>query len=80
MTTTNVGSAPSSVSMVVKEMPSGVDVTSTVTSGSISVAGDIITLKPISGLTPNKLYRVEVLFTAGGFSPAEHYIEIECEL
>jgi hypothetical protein len=64
--------------MVVKEWPSAEDVTSTVTSGSTSVLGDVITLKAISGLDPGKKYRVEVKFTVTGWAPAEAFIVLRC--
>lgn len=79
ITTTPWGSSPTDVSMVVKDKD-GTDVTSTVTSGSISVAGDVITLKPIDSLTTTGTrYRVEVQFTCGGGAPFETYFFIDCE-
>lgn len=78
LTTTNWGSSPTSPSMVVKTSE-GADVTATVTSGSASVSGDVITLPKISGLTAGTLYRVEVKFTTGGFAPGEAYGYIQCE-
>ncbi len=81
ITTTNWASSPTSPSMVVKRLSDGTDVTSTVaSSGSVSVVGDVITLKPISGLTAGERYRVEVKFTAGSFAPAEFYFDIVCEV
>jgi len=67
LTTTPWGSNPSDVSMVVKDESDGYkDVTSTVTSGDISVDGDVITLKMIKSLTADHGYRVEVKFSSGG--------------
>lgn len=64
--TANWGGSPTSPSVVVKD-PAGTNVTSTVMpSGSATVNGDVITLPTLKLLTRNKLYRVEVKFTAGG--------------
>jgi hypothetical protein len=79
LTTTNWASSPSSESMTVTKVSDGSDVTSSVTSGSISVSGDVITLKPIDSLTAGELYRVEVQFTGTGYAPAEAYFYIKCE-
>ena len=79
ITTTNWASSPTSPSMVVKNS-AGVDVSSTVVSGSISASGNIITLSAISGLTAGERYRVEVRFTAGGGAPFECYFFIDCEV
>lgn len=78
ITTTNWGSSPSNISVVVKD-GAGTDVTATVTSGSASTSGDIVVLPKISGLTAATLYRVEVQFDSGGFDPAELYFYIRCE-
>jgi hypothetical protein len=78
--TTNWGvTAPTSPSMVVKAMSTGTDVTATVTTGSMSVSGAVITLKPIFGLSVGEGYRVEVQFTGGGFDPGECFLIIKCE-
>jgi len=80
ITTTNWGSSPSSVSMVVKDASnSDTDVTDDVTTGSISTSGDIITLKTISSLTAEHRYRVEVKFTSGS-SIFETYFWIRAEM
>ena len=79
VTTTNWASSPSGVTVVVKDVDAGTDVTGDVTSGSVSVAGDIITLPEISGLTAGTLYRVEIQFTAGEFAPAECFFFIRAE-
>lgn len=79
ITTTNWGSNPSSVTMVVKDASnSDADVTNDVTSGSTSVSGDVITLKTILDLTAGHRYRVEVKFTSGG-SIFEPYFYIRAE-
>lgn len=78
ITTTNWASSPTDASMVVKDND-GTDVTDDVTSGSISTVGDVITLKPIDGLTAGTRYRVEVQFTCGAGAPFEAYFFIDCE-
>ena len=78
ITTTNWASSPASVSMVVKD-GAGNDVSSTVTSGAMSVDGDVITLEAISGLVIGEAYRVEIQFTAGSGAPFECYFWIDCE-
>ena len=78
ITTTNWAASPTEVSQVVKDAE-GNDVSSTVTSGSTSVTGNVITLKPISGLAAGERYRVEVQFTASGGEPYECYFYIDCE-
>lgn len=70
----NYGSSPTSVSVVVKR--GGEDVTSTVTTGSSSVAGNVITLPVIHSLVPDAIYRVEVKFTVSG-NVLEPYFNIE---
>lgn len=66
LTTTNWGSNPSSSSVTVYDLTSGsADVTSTVTSGSSSESGDVITLPAISSLTAEHIYRVDVEFVSG---------------
>lgn len=57
------GSAPSSPTMKVYEVDSGEDVTETVTTGSMSVDGTVITTKRIKSLTKNKRYLVIVYYT-----------------
>ena len=69
ITTTPWGASPTSVSYHVYEYVGGTptsDVTSSVSSGSASVNGDIITLPNIHSLTAGTLYRVVVTFTSGG--------------
>lgn len=78
ITTTNWASTPTNPSMVVKD-EAGTDVTSTVTSGSISATDDVITCKDISGLVPGHSYKVEVQFTAGSGAPFECYFWIDAE-
>jgi len=79
ITTTNWASSPSGASVTVTDVDAGTDVTADVASGSISIAGDIITLPEISGLTADTLYRVDVQFSAGEFAPGECYFYIRAE-
>ncbi len=65
VTTTPWGSSPTNVAVVVKNS-AGTDVTATVTSGTASVMGDVITLPVIKSLTAGEVYRVEVKFTVSG--------------
>lgn len=79
LTTTNFGSTPTGVTMVVKDTSDDdTDVTTDVTTGSTSVASDVITLKTIKSLTANHLYRVEVKFTSGS-NIFEPYFYIKAE-
>ena len=78
ITTTPWASAPANVSVVVKDAM-GNDVSDDVLSGTLSVAGDLITLPSIGGLTAGGIYRVEVQFTAGPFVPAECFFYIRVE-
>jgi len=65
LTTTPWGSSPTAPVLTVKN-DAGADVTSTVApSGSTTATGDVITLKPISGLTAGTRYRMEIRFTLG---------------
>ncbi len=79
ITTTPWASSPTNQSMVVKDNSDGSDVTAAVTSGAMSVAGDVITLMTIENLVAGTIYRVEVLFTAGG-SVWEAYFFISAEV
>jgi len=67
ITTTNWASTPTSPTAVVyDESNLDTDVTTTVMpSGSHSVATDVITLKPLTALTVDHTYRVEVKFVIG---------------
>jgi len=67
ITTTKWGSNPTAVSMVVKDRTNAhEDVTDQVTTGSISVSGDVITLKTIKSLELDHRYRSEIKFSSGG--------------
>lgn len=70
LTTTGVGSSPTSTSAKIfsyNEVTGAyTDVTSTNMSGSTSVSSDIITLPTISALVPGTAYRVEVQYTVSG--------------
>ena len=78
ITTTNWASSPTSPAMTVKNV-AGTDVSTTVTSGNITAAADVITLKAISGLVPNESYRVEVQFSAESGVPWECFFWIDAE-
>lgn len=59
-----VGSSPSSVAVVVKDVTNTATVTATVMpTGSASVSGNVITLPALKLLTAGILYRVEVKYT-----------------
>lgn len=61
----NWGSSPSNVTVVVKDNATGEDVTASVTTGSSSVSGNVITLPKILDLEAAMVYRVEVKFAVG---------------
>lgn len=77
VTVTAWGSTPTSVAVAVTKSD-GTDVTTTVTSGTASVTGDIITLPVIKSLTAGEVYRVEVKFTVSG-NILECYFRIAAE-
>lgn len=54
------------------------DVSATLLSGTASVDGDTITTPYVLGLTPGRLYRLEVQFTCSG-NVFEPYVEIQAE-
>ena len=67
LTTTPVGSSPSSITLAVYDESNGdADVTDDVTTGSASVSGDVITWPYIHSLTAGKAYRAVLIFTVGG--------------
>jgi len=78
---TNVGltadGTVASPDMTVYEISSLTDVTSSVTTGSMSVSGQVITLKKIQTLEKGKKYRVDVTFTKDG-SSLDRRIRIDC--
>lgn len=79
VTTTNVGSSPSSVAVTAWDLTDDNKVvTGTVLNGSASVSGDVITTPTVQSLTAGRLYRIEVKFTSGG-NVFEHYFEIQAE-
>lgn len=72
-----VGSSPTSVSVVVKDVTNSATVTATVMpTNSPSVAGNIITLSPLKLLTAGVLYRVEIKYTVSG-NVLEHYFYVQ---
>ena len=69
---------PSSVIATVFNLSDNSDVTSTVMSaGSVSVSGNTITLKPLTALTANANYKIQVVFTRSG-NVLEGYFLIKC--
>jgi len=80
LTTTNVGSSPSSQSCKVYDLTNGsADVTSTVMpTNSPTVSGDVITLSPLKLLTAGQIYQVEVTYTTGGSVIVQPFVVI-CE-
>lgn len=74
-----IGSSPSSVSVVVKDVTNGTVVTATVMpSGAASVSGNVITLPPLTGLTAGVLYRVEVKYTISN-NVLESYFYVQAQ-
>lgn len=65
LTTTPFASDPSSPVVTVKDAD-GEDVTADYTTGSASVAGDVITTPTILDLVADTQYRLEIKFTSGG--------------
>jgi hypothetical protein len=74
--TTEWGTNPSGV--VVTVFDGETDVTSSVTAGSVVVAGDKITLPLIQNLAPGSRLRVEVLFVCAG-NTFETYFDLRGE-
>lgn len=59
-----IGSSPTAVAVVVKDVATGAAVTAAVMSPNVPVAnGNVITLSPLKLLTAGALYRVEVKYT-----------------
>ena len=78
ITTTKLVSSPTSPTAVVYDESVDEDVTATVMpSGSHSVSGDVITLKPLTALTQDHSYRVEFKFTVGA-NIFERYFRVRC--
>ncbi len=79
ITTTNYGSTPTSISVVVYDEQTNTDVTATVMpAGAHSVAVNVITLKPLKLLTKGHSYRVEVKFTDSDANVWEPYFIVKC--
>ena len=68
---TRWGSSPTDAAVTVYQ--DGSDVTADVTTGSPTVAGNIITLPQIHSLTAGLMYRVEVAFTVGDNDLETHW-------
>ena len=80
ITTTPWGTTPTNVAVVAKDVTAGdTDVSSTVLSGSTTIAGDVITLKALGNLTKNHLYRVEVQFTTAYGNTWECYFFVAAQ-
>lgn len=74
-----IGSSPSAVTVVVKDVTNSAVVTSTVMpTGSASVSGDVITLPALKLLTAGVLYRVEVKYTISG-NVLESYFYVQAQ-
>ena len=72
-----IGSIPSSVSVVVKDVTNSATVTATVMPTNVpTVSGNVITLSPLKLLTPGVLYRVEVKYNLSG-NIIESYFFVE---
>ena len=67
LTTTPWGSNPTSPILVIKNS-AGVDITSTVTSGTASINDDVITLPFIKSLKAGQKYLMKVIFVIGGIT------------
>jgi len=67
ITTTKSLSGPTSATVVATDEQDDTTVTTTLftASNTPTVSGDVVTLKPCSGLTVNRTYRVKVGFTDG---------------
>jgi hypothetical protein len=72
-----VGSTPSSVGVVVKDVTNAATVTATVMPvNSPTVDGNVITLSPLKLLTNGVLYRVEVKYVISG-NTLESYFYVQ---
>jgi hypothetical protein len=80
ITSTPWASSPSISTVVVKRLSDGSDVSATVMpAGSNTVSGDVMTLKPLTALTAEEKYKVEVKFTAEG-NTLECYFFVQAEV
>ena len=79
VTTTPWGSEPTSVSVKAYDLSTNkADVSSTVLSGTPSVAGDVITLPLLTALVDGHRYRVEVKWVSSG-NTFECWFEVQAE-
>ena len=80
LTTTPWGSDPGAASAKIFEISGDAltDVSTSCMTGSVSTAGDVITLPAISGCTAGTDYRVEILFTCSG-NTFEAFAELKAE-
>ena len=74
---TNIGSSPTSPTVIVKDVTNSTTVTSTVMpTNSPTVSGNVITLSALRNLTAEVLYRVEVKYTLSG-NTLESYFYVQ---
>jgi hypothetical protein len=79
LTTTEIGSSPTSPAVAAKDLTDNQTVTAQVLTGSASVSGDIITLPTVGGLIVGHLYRIDIQFTiSGAGGPFERQLRIKC--
>lgn len=80
ITVTNWGTTPDTITAIAVDETTDTVVTSTVfPSNSPSATGDVITLSPLTALTKNHRYRIEVKFTANS-NVFECYFKVSCEM
>lgn len=80
--TSNFPSAPpnaGAVTVKVYSLPDLTDVTTSVTSGSVSVSGDNITFPTVKSLTAGTVYRIEVKWTGSDGDVYEAYGILKAE-
>jgi hypothetical protein len=78
LTTTPWCSSPTTPTLTVIDETTGGDVTASVTSGSTTATGDVITLAKIKSLVAGRRYRFEVTWAANGSTWAAYgYIDAE---
>ena len=78
LTTTNIGSSPSSALVTAKNLTTDKTVTGQILSGSVSISGDVITLPTVQSLVANNLYQIEIQFTISSVV-YERYLRIRCQ-
>ena len=78
LTTTNIGSSPTSPAVTATNITTGKTVTAQVLSGSASVSSDVITLPTVQNLAANNLYRIDIQFTISSVI-YERHLKIFCK-